>query len=174
LLEVMLAAALVVITVAGIFSLLFKTYQLSALARYRDDARTVLETYAEQFQELTPQELATDVYTFGVSGTNMQYWQSSNSDLALSSITASATATTSSSSASMPTVYLGGNGPGIQNENSLPATLSYTITPITIVGGSPLSFIGGQALFQIDFKISYMVYGRTYTQDLAVLRLTKP
>jgi Tfp pilus assembly protein PilV len=171
LMEVMLASAFLVMTAAGFFSLLFKAYELSALARYRDDARSVLQTYADQFDQLIVTQPTTGNYVFGKSGTGLAYWQSTNSDLELSSISASATTTTTSVPASMPTVYIGGNGPGIQNENSLPATISYTITPITNVGG-PLTFIGGQALFQATFTISYQVYGRTYYQSLTVVRLT--
>ncbi|MGA3008080.1 MAG: prepilin-type N-terminal cleavage/methylation domain-containing protein, partial [Opitutaceae bacterium] len=52
LMEVMVSAIVLAMTAAGLFSLLFQAYKLSALARYRDDARAVLQTFASQFQAM--------------------------------------------------------------------------------------------------------------------------
>lgn len=63
--ETMIAAIIFAMAALGIYAMLFRAYQLSALARYRDDARAVLETFADQFERLQAADL---VYTNGDTG----------------------------------------------------------------------------------------------------------
>lgn len=52
LVEVMLAACVLVGAGFGIYACLLKAYQVVAVGRYRDAARAVLQTYADQFERL--------------------------------------------------------------------------------------------------------------------------
>ena len=179
LVEVMVAAVILVMTSAGIFSLLFKAYELSALARYRDDARAVLQTYAAQFEQMNPNySSSTNTYTLGgttMPGNGLQYWDNS-SDLALSSLVYTPSSSPITVTNTNP-LYLGGNSISTALENSKLATVSYIVTPITQdANHTPLTFSTSnhQTLLQANFKIVYQVYGRSITQSLTVTRLTWP
>lgn len=62
LMEVMMAAMVFAMASVGIYSMLFKAYQLAALSRYHDDARAVLQTFADQFERIAVSDI---IYTDG-------------------------------------------------------------------------------------------------------------
>ncbi|HTB81633.1 MAG TPA: prepilin-type N-terminal cleavage/methylation domain-containing protein [Opitutaceae bacterium] len=60
LLEALIAGTIFAMMATGIYAMLFKSYQLAALCRYRDDARAVLQTFADQFERL---DISDFIYT---------------------------------------------------------------------------------------------------------------
>ena len=66
LVEAMVATAVFTLVILGVYSALIQSYKMTALSRYKDEARAVLRTYADQFLRLQTTE--------PVSGTDYTRW----------------------------------------------------------------------------------------------------
>ncbi|HVN13920.1 MAG TPA: hypothetical protein VMT69_17650 [Kineosporiaceae bacterium] len=80
--EVFFAAFILCMMAVGVYAILLQAYQTSALARYRDDARAVLRTFADQFERLQTADPATNYRraiftTSDATGQGLRYWDSS-------------------------------------------------------------------------------------------------
>lgn len=166
LVDVMIAGTIFTMAALGLYALLFKAYELSALARYRDDARTVLQTYVTQFEQLgTTDSSNNPVALFNPNSTyystGLQYWISPDYTLSDQNTTTAVVAE--------PTVNLGSNSDSAGN--SVSATVTYTVKDITTstLPGTPDS---GEVLLQATFTITYTVFGQTETQYMTAVRLT--
>jgi prepilin-type N-terminal cleavage/methylation domain-containing protein len=185
--EVMIAAGIFVMAAFGLYTILIKAYELNTIARYHDDARAVLQTYADQFQRLqtaVEDPVSHSVYTRELfvptdpTGKGLQYWYSSSTG-ALSVEASNATSFANNGSVQ---VTLGGS------TNSVLATVTrqvQSIDPGSHAAGTHLSghpnggenfSLGTDPLYAAGklllgtFSITYQVSGRTVVQNLSILR----
>ncbi|HWA09287.1 MAG TPA: prepilin-type N-terminal cleavage/methylation domain-containing protein [Opitutaceae bacterium] len=163
--EVMMSVTIFAMLSLGVYQMLIKSYELSAITRYRDDARAVLLTFADQFSRLqttqTHSGTAYARYLFqpaaSPTGTGLQWGSLSDQD--------SLTALTSVPSLS---VTIGNSAGG----NGIPAAITRTVVPLNSDGttaGSVTYTAAGYMLLG-TFTATYSVFGHTYVQSVSVLR----
>lgn len=188
LVEVMIAGGVFVMATFGLYSILLRSYQLNALARYNDDARAVLRTYADQFQRLQTADLDPirgQVYTRELfrttaeTGQGMRFWYSD--PLGALSVELSSATSFANGGDGVP-VTLGGIDNGVlahvyhkvQAIDPGPAATGPHVGALPGGGGafgigtSP-SYAAGSLLLG-TFTIKYPFYGRTIVQSLSILR----
>ncbi len=166
--EVMMSVTIFAMITLGIYQMLIKAYQMSSLTRYRDDARAVILTFADQFMRLqTTAEhgnpLAPPPYTrylFTVStvptGTGLQWGALSDQDNMTYVAPTTALAVT-----------IGGAS------NSIPAAVTRTVVPLdasTGASSSSTTYSAAGYLLLGTFTITYTIYGQTYNQSITVVR----
>ena len=168
LVEVMLAA--IVFTMAGLGSywLLIKSYQLVAFARYRDEARAVLQTFAEQFQRLQTSNMVGSVtYTrwlfnpSGYTGYGLLWDNTATPGVSLNSISVE---TIDASSATPPTglvLMIGGA------QNGIRAIVTHEVAYVDPSNGATTASAPEQAnegeLLVGTFKINFGTLGDDLT-----------
>ena len=183
LVEAMVATVVFTMSTIGIYTMLIKSYQMSALARCRDEARAVLRTYSDQFLRLettaevtvpanpltaTPETKATYNRwlfnpTSGPSGRGM-VWGALNDG-------------NTSTDGHIPDPVVGdaylpitlGTG-----SHTVPAKLTRDVSYVTASTGAtsgsqqigPAGFI-----IRATFAVSYSLGGKNYSQSVTVVRL---
>jgi type II secretory pathway pseudopilin PulG len=177
LVEAMMATVIFTMATIGIYTMLIKSYQMSALARCRDEARAVLRTYADQFLRLettaeetvpadpsagTPETKATFNRwlfnpTSGPSGRGL-VWGALNLN------------TTFTPATDVPYLDITlGTG-----SHAVPAKLTRDVGYVTASTGAtsgsqqigPAGFI-----IRATFAVSYSLGGKDYSQSVTVVRL---
>jgi hypothetical protein len=177
----MLAAIVFTMAGLGCYWLLIKSYQLVSLARYNDDARAVLQTFAGQFQRLQTSD--TDLIT-GKTYTRWLFssttgsptgrgllWDSTalTAGVNLNSICIENSSTTPVTTGSSLTVMIG------ESQNGIPATVTREVFIIDPANGgttatAPETANEGELLLG-KFTILYSVNGYTPPPlTLSVLR----
>jgi prepilin-type N-terminal cleavage/methylation domain-containing protein len=184
LVEVMMAAVVFVMGAVGLYDILLKSYQLTALARYRDDARAVLRTFADQFERLGTSDDTTNYrrelfVTSGETGRGLKYWDATQGTVYGLSNEAS-NASPFANDAAYLEVTLGGAGSPIPARVTRevvainPGPTTAATTPPTPPGsafpaGIDPNYAAGN-LWLGTFTITYTVSNRLETQRLSVLR----
>ena len=189
-----MAAVIVTIGALGVYNALFQAYALSARARYLDEGRAILQTFADQFLRLdtaAKDPVSGVIYTRELfvpvssgTGAGLQYWYPTITSPGVLSNELS-NATSFASSGTGASVYIGGPQGA---PNAILATVTRVVqavdpgphVPGTHIGGSPNggatfpsgtnpSYGAGKLLLG-TFAITYQLNGRTVTQTLSVLR----
>jgi type II secretory pathway pseudopilin PulG len=189
LVEVMLAASVFVVAALGLYSVLIRAYQLGAYARYRDNARAILQTYADQFQLLWPVDSAgnpleifepTDSGLQYGTGKGLRYWNSTATQPAAGLSDESSAAGGFANGPGPMTVTIGGAN------NSIDAQVYRQVVAVdpgapdsTGAGGEAFTVVpppvakGGRQLLVATFTITYYPLGKTspqVVQQLSVMR----
>ncbi len=162
--EVMMSVTIFAMITLGVYQMLIKAYQMSALTRYRDDARGVILSFADQFMRLqtttTHSGTAYTRYLFTVSstptGTGLQWGSLSDQD--------SLTALTAVPSLA---VTIGGGSIGI------PASVTRTVValnPSTGATSNTTTYTAAGYMLAGTFTITYSIFGQTYNQSVSVVR----
>jgi hypothetical protein len=187
----MVAAGIFVMAALGLYTILIRSYQLNALARYRDDARGVLRTYADQFLRLQTADkdpISGNIFTRKLfmttsanTGEGFRYWYSTTALGGSLSNEPGNAASFANGTTGVP-VTLGGA------DNGIPA---FVFRMVEAVDPGPLSagphvtgHASGGGIFPYPtaptyragslllgtFTINYHVDGRLYTQSISILR----
>jgi prepilin-type N-terminal cleavage/methylation domain-containing protein len=162
--EAMMAVTIFAMITLGIYQMLIKSYQMSALTRYRDDARGVILSFADQFMRLqtttTHSGTAYTRYLFAITnaptGTGLNWGSLSDQDCLTAIPTVPSLALT-----------IGGVSTGI------PATVTRTVVPLdpsTGAAAGSTTFTAAGYMLLGTFTITYSLLGQTYTQSVSVVR----
>lgn len=164
LVETMVATLLFTMVALGVYGMLIKSYQMSALSRAVDEARGVLRTYADQFQRLqTTDRVGTATYnrwlfnpTSGPTGRGLVWGELNN-------------ANTSVNAADLPylPVTLGGSG------HSIAAKLTRDVRYLDAASGNTTSAQTIEAagyLLSGTFTLTFEMNRRTYVQSISIVR----
>jgi type II secretory pathway pseudopilin PulG len=185
LVEVMVTAVLLVMAALPIFWILVDSYRLVTLTRYRDNARAVLQTYADQFLRLQTSDTQGSTMTRPFftrvdppgTGVGLLWDNNSTPGLNLTSLSnETGFQTPATSGASLP-IILGGTQTtaGSLPANGIPAQVTRTVQGIdsngNIVSGSTsFTAISAGEMLLGTFTITYTVNNQQITQSLSVLR----
>ncbi len=168
LVEVMVATVIFAMTMLGVYTMLMRAYELTALTRYRNDARAVTQSFADQFERLaTTKRFGSVDYTVELfdpmttAGAGLDWQDTTNAPL-ISDTTSRFNPSTSAALS----ITLGG-------VNGIPATVSRVVTWVDPSTGAdratPYNMAGGY-LLRGTFTTSYNVNGKAYSQSLTVIR----
>jgi Tfp pilus assembly protein PilV len=172
--EVMIATTLFTMGTLGVYQLLVYAYELSALCRYRDEARGIIMSFADQFSRLqttyTPpgSPVSYQRYLFqttnGFTGTGLVWGSSSNGGVS-SQDTYSFTPT----QVSQPylSVSLGGTTNAIAGQVTRSVV---ALNPSNGASASSTTFTAAGYMLLGTFSINYTAYGKNYTQSVSVIR----
>lgn len=162
LLEVMIAAGAFAMVSLGIITLTTRTYELSAKARVRDNARAILRTYADQFLRLqTTEETSTGTWNrwlFNIADTPTGQglkWGELSDDIGDVQVEP------------MGPIILGSGNVGV------PTTITRRVVyvdPNTGEESANLIRLAAGNYLKATFIASYTFNRRAYTQELTVLR----
>ena len=172
--ETMIASVLLAMSILGILGCLISAYRTSAKARYRDHARYIIKSLADQF--LTEQTQNTSdgstITLFQVTAPTGQgiVWQNPDGSIA-----------THTMSGSGPSQFDTGVSIVLGDNTGAPITASVTrqvqylasATVGSTPAGSPVSTVSNQAagyLLRGDFAITYTFLSQTITQSITVVR----
>ena len=172
--ETMIASVLLAMSILGILGCLIAAYRTSAKARYRDHARYIIKSLADQF--LTEQTQNTSdgstITLFQVTAPTGQgiVWQNPDGSIA-----------THTMSGSGPSQFDTGVSIVLGDNTGAPITASVTrqvqylasATVGSTPAGSPVSTVSNQAagyLLRGDFAITYTFLSQTITQSITVVR----
>jgi prepilin-type N-terminal cleavage/methylation domain-containing protein len=184
LVEVMMAAVVFVMAAVGLYDILLKAYQVSTLARYRDDARAVLRTYADQFERLGTSDDATNYrrelfVTSAETGRGLRHWDATQSTVYGLSNEPSNASPFANDAAYLEVTLGGANNPilarvtrGVVAINPGPGTVA-TSPPTPPGSADPLGIDPNYAagnLWLGTFTITYTVSKQLQTQRISVLR----
>ena len=168
--ETMIASVLLAMSILGILGCLIAAYRTSAKARYRDHARYIIKSLADQF--LTEQTQNTSdgstITMFQVTAPTGQglTWQNPDGSMA--------THTTSAGFDTGVNVVLGDNtGAPISAVVTRQVQYLASTTVGSTTAGSPVSTVSNQAagyLLRGDFAITYTFLSQTITQSITVVR----
>jgi hypothetical protein len=172
----MLAASIFTLAGLGSYWLLIKSYQLVALARYRDDARAVLQSFGEQFQRLqTSDKVSGTTYTrwlfnpSAFTGQGLLWDQNSTPGVSLNSVSAENSSAAAATLTTGLQVMIGGNV-----QNGVLATVQHEVLIIDPATGQSIAAAPEQPnegeLLLGTFSITYTVNQQPFTQNLSVLR----
>jgi prepilin-type N-terminal cleavage/methylation domain-containing protein len=170
LVEVMVATTLLTMVGMGILSVFIGAYRVAAKARYRDHARYIIKSFADQFLTQQTSDSQTGVtFTMFVPtvdgggnsvplGTGLSWTNTDGTSGQLSSDSIGATYT----------VYIGDN-----TGTPIPATVTRWVRYVDPTTGFA-SLISNQtsagSLLEGDFTISYPYLGSTVTQTIVAVR----
>ena len=169
--EVMVAMLVFTLVAAGAYMMMFRSAELVAVARYRDAARGVLVTYADQFERLetkTPTSTASPRYLFDPTTGPTCFALSDFSKNLICDL--DYTFARPSPLPPFLPITIGGDTP-------IPAQVTREVTFVDPdTGATTPSRISGPAgyLAVATFRITYTVRTRTYTDSLTVLRSVDP
>ncbi len=168
LVEAMVSTVIFTMCMLGVYTIEVRSYNISALTRYRDNARAILQSYADQFERL--QTTDTSGYTVWLfNTTNGVYtgegllWDDNTGTPQLSDESTNIAAATPSSGLS---ITLG------SSSSTIPATVTRLVEQISPTTGSSSSapYTAAGYLLRATFSISFTVSGYPYTQSMTVLR----
>jgi prepilin-type N-terminal cleavage/methylation domain-containing protein len=163
LVEAMVATVIFSLCTLGVYQMLITSYKITAVARYSDNARAVLRTYADQFQRLSVKDSSDATLwlfypTGGETGKGLKWGSLSNE-----------TENTPLTDISYLTVPIG------PPQHTINAQVTREVKYVNIssgaVTGTPASDAAGYMLEAI-FRIRYTVSGKTYTQKLVSMRVS--
>jgi hypothetical protein len=184
----MVAGTVFAFSALGLYSILFKAYELVALARYQDNARAVLQTFVDQFELLYPEDAATgsprEIFIptapglqYG-TGKGLRYWNyTSVTKPGGLSNEVSSSSTWENDDQGMP-VTLGGPQSGI------PARVFRTVQEVdpgspdtttasaggVFTDGSDHEYSGSRRLLLATFTIKYFVNNKPIVHQVSVIR----
>jgi type II secretory pathway pseudopilin PulG len=185
LVEVMLAAMVFIVAGLGVFTIMIKAYQVVTLARYHDDARAVLQTFANQFLRLQTSDLGSSgsgVYSrlmfspVGSATGGGLLWDKtsapSEANLTLNSLSNEKGGPTATAfNGETLTVTIGGS------QNGIPAQVTRFVQQLKNDGTPSSTAVApepaGQLLigtFTIKYKIPTINSGQDIVQSITVLR----
>jgi hypothetical protein len=168
----MVATTLFAMGTLGLYQLLIYAYQLSALCRYRDEARGVIMSFADQFMRLqtttTVNGTAYQRYLFQTTtaptGTGLVWGTTVNGGLSSQDSYDSALPTVQQSYLA---VTLGGTTNPVAGQVTRTAV---ALNPANGASASSTTFTAAGYLLLGTFSISYSVFGKSYTQSVAIVR----
>lgn len=176
LLEVMVAASIFTAGALGIYMMLLQANRYAALNRYRDDARAVVQSFADQFERLETAGKVDDteylrwLFKPGINtGKGLVWKDSTTGGYKICDETINHSASTPDSGL---IVTIGGSS------NGIPATVTRTVLPMNSSTGETLPvsassssyFTAAGYILQGTFTITYKVGGSDYSQNLTVVR----
>jgi hypothetical protein len=159
----MIAATIFAMTALGVMQMLQRSYELTALARYHDNGRAVLRTFADQFQRLATTEK--------VGGTTYTRWLfnvtpgPTGKGLVWGSLSDAPT-----SDGSLPDTCTVTLGDGAQ---AITANVTRDVRYINTSNGAVMIGRNIEAagyVLQATFSVTYTVSGRAHTQSLVMSR----
>jgi Tfp pilus assembly protein PilV len=168
LVEAMVSTVIFTMCMLGVYTIEMRSYNISSLTRYRDNARAILQSYADQFERLqTTDSNGFTVWLF--NKTNGDYtgegllWDDNTGTPQLSDESTSAAAATDAAGLN---ITLGNNSSGI------PATVTRLVESIDPSTGASTtgSYTAAGYLLRGTFSITFVVAGSSYSQSLTVLR----
>lgn len=171
LVEVMVATGLLVMVGLGILTVMIGAYRVAAKARYRDHARFVIKSLADQFLTQQSSDPITGVtYTLFVPTPNNGSGVASPSGTGISWTNTDGTAGSLTTDTTGYQVYLGDNT-GAPITATVSRTVSY-LYPNT--GAATLDSQSQPAgdLLEGVFTVSYPYLGQTVTQTIIAVRAT--
>lgn len=160
----MVATLLFTSVALGVYGMLIKSYQMSALSRAIDEARGVLRTYADQFQRLqTTDRVGAATYnrwlfnpTSAPTGRGLVWGSLNNANTSVNAANSSYLAIT-----------LGGTG------HSIPAKLTRDVRYLDAATGNRTTTQTIEAagyLLSGTFTITFEMNQRTYSQSISIVR----
>jgi type II secretory pathway pseudopilin PulG len=168
LVEVMVATTLMTMVGLGILSVLVGSYRVAAKARYRDQARYVIKSLADQFLTQQPADLSGNTYTlFQVTldasgnsaplGTGLSWTNSDGTSGTLSTDALGA----------FYYVYIASN-----SGSPVKATVTRMVSYVAADGSSTLIYAPQAAgnLLEGDFTITYPYLGTTQSETISAVR----
>jgi type II secretory pathway pseudopilin PulG len=173
LVEVMVATTLLTMVGLGILSVLVGAYRVAAKARYRDQARYVIKSFADQFLTQQPADLSGNTYTL------FQVTTDSNGNSApvgtgITWTNSDGTLGTVSSDGMSFYVQLASNN-GIVSANGLSGitgTVTRKVSYVAADGSATLIYSPQPAgnLLEGDFTITYPYLGQTISETISATR----
>ena len=149
----------------GVFGMLVRSYNMSVLTRTRDNARTVLATYADQFERLQTTEKVGSTYAtrwlfypYGVTGSGLAWGTLSDSNVLTNPLP------------SAPANFAINLGTTL---NPVPATVTRDVKYVEDATGTTVSGLQVKAagyMLQGTFAITYKVNNKQYTQSMTMTR----
>jgi prepilin-type N-terminal cleavage/methylation domain-containing protein len=166
LVEVMVATALLTMVGLGILSVLVGAYRVAAKARYRDQARYVVKSLADQFLTQQPADASGNTYPF-FQVTQDGLGNSVPLGTALKWTNSDGTGGSLASDSTYYSIYIGGS-----TNSPILAKVTRTVTYVAPDGTSTLIFSPMSAgdLLEGDFTITYPYLGQTQTQTISAMR----
>jgi type II secretory pathway pseudopilin PulG len=166
LVEVMVATTLLTMVGLGILSVLVGAYRVAAKARYRDQARYVIKSFADQFLTQQPADLSGNTYTLFQVTTD----SSGNSAPLGTGITwtdSDGTVCQPSSDGLYLPVQLASN-----TGNPIPAKVTRKVSYVAGDGSATLIYSPQPAgnLLEGDFTITYPYLGQTISETISATR----
>jgi type II secretory pathway pseudopilin PulG len=168
LVEVMVATVLLTMVGIGILSVLVGSYRVAAKARYRDQARYVIKSYADQFLTQQPSDSSGNTYTmFQVTVDSSGNSSPLGTGLTWTNTDGSFGSLSTDSVGLFFYVQLGGN-----TGNPVTATVTRKVSYIASDGSATLIYAPQAAgnLLEGDFTITYPYLGVTQTETIATVR----
>ncbi len=168
LVEAMVSTVIFTMCMLGVYTIELRAYHLASLTRYRDNARAVLQSYADQFERL--QTTDTSGYTLWLFNTTGNaytgeglLWDDNSGTPQLSNESTAGSAATSASGLS---ITLGATS------STIPATVTRLVEQIGPTTGTSTTaaYTAAGYLLRGTFSINFTVSGSSYTQRLTVLR----
>ncbi len=164
----MVSTVIFTLCMLGVYTIEVRSYQISAITRYRDNARAILQSYADQFERLqTTDSIGYRLWLFNATSGSYTggglLWNDNTNTPQLSNESTNAAAATASTGL---TITLGSSG------SSIPATITRLVEQISPTTGLANSapYTAAGYMLRATFFISFKVSGKTYTQSLTVLR----
>lgn len=165
LVEAIMACLIFSMCTLGVLQLLVRAYNMSLLTRTRDNARTVLATYADQFQRLQTTEKVGSVYAtrwlfypYGVTGSGLAWGTLSDSNVLTNPLP------------SAPANFAINLG---TTTNPVPATVTRDVKYVEDATGTTVAGLQVKAagyMLQGTFAITYKVNNKQYTQSMTMTR----
>ena len=163
----MVATVVFSMVMLGVYSALIQSYQMAALSRCREEARSVLRTYADQFIRLK----TTD--TDSVTGITYTRWlfnptsAATGQGLVWGSLNNGTVYNASAAISSLP-ISLGTGTTSVTAQ--LTRDVHYVASSTGAISATRTIDAGGY-MMQAVFTITYSLNGRPYTQSVTALRV---